>query len=53
MTRLYRAHVEATDEELHIKVVGTPQSLPLTYREEVTDLVIYFSDIFLLREGVL
>ena len=53
MTRLYRAHMEATNEELHIKVVGAPQSFALTDGEEITDLVIYLSDIFLLWEGIL
>ena len=53
MTCLYGAHMKTADEELHIEVIGTSQPFPFSDGEEVAELIIYFADIFLLREGVL
>ena len=53
MPSLHGAHMEASYEELDVKVIRAIQPLPLTYSEEVADLIIYLADVFFLGEGIL
>ena len=45
--------MEASYEELDVKVIRAIQPLSFSDREEVADLIIYLADVFLLGEGIL
>ena len=53
VTGLHGTHMEASYEELDVKVIRAIQPLSFSDSEEVADLIIYISDVFLLGEGIL
>ena len=53
VTGLHGTHMEASYEELDVKVIRAIQPLSFSDSEEVADLIIYLADVFLLGEGIL